>query len=506
MRFDPILGDYEDNARRYRPGTGSFSTVDPSGFSSGTANLYGYTGNDPTNATDPSGLEEEAGSLALAGAYFGLNRGKAVELEQIRATAQALAYIQASQMGLGEWVAEIYAKEVASQAAAAHIARQMEAAAGPRIDPAQDPWTQRTLHRSFVQNKGGTAYAWEAAGGGMVLQNTALFGDTVKAMLFHVGTGLAVHAIVTLTLPLAAATVQRLGKWGWRQVGKGRQWLTNGKSLIKVQQATCFPAGTAVLAEGGAKPIESIRPGEQVWGYCFATREWVLRRVAETYAHDYAGDIVRITVAGEHIEATGNHPFWVVSGEGLEQREIPEHVPAEQPDAEEPGRWVDARELRVGDVLLLKTGQPGVMTELHFRQAAQKVYNLEVEEVHTYAVGAGQVLVHNRYINRVVRRGAIGNLSRYNGPKPRYAVNPAHVPGTLRKGKTPLPADAERVFQRAVPDDPVNPRHWYGKNAEGQIYRFSNGNDGTAHFSGIDGVGDGIRNITRYARQRLAGQ
>jgi hypothetical protein len=96
-----------------------------------------------------------------------------------------------------------------------------------------------------------------------------------------------------------------------------------------------------------------------------------------------------------------------------------------------------------------------------------------------------------------------GKLPRFEGPKPSYSVNPAHVPGSLRRGKTPLPPDAEEVFRRAVPDDPINPRNWYGRNADGQIYRFSDSNDGTAHFSGIEGIGDGIRNITRYARQRL---
>ncbi|MCX7423649.1 MAG: hypothetical protein NT013_29500 [Planctomycetia bacterium] len=95
------------------------------------------------------------------------------------------------------------------------------------------------------------------------------------------------------------------------------------------------------------------------------------------------------------------------------------------------------------------------------------------------------------------------NLPRFDGPKPKYFVNPEHASGTIRRGKTPLANDAEEVFHRAVPDDPVNPRHWYGKNSDGQIYRFSNGNDGTAHFSGIDNVGDGIRSITRYAKDRL---
>ncbi len=99
-------------------------------------------------------------------------------------------------------------------------------------------------------------------------------------------------------------------------------------------------------------------------------------------------------------------------------------------------------------------------------------------------------------------------LPRYNGPKPGYDINPAHVPGQgLRAGagKTPLPADAEQVFEGAVPNDPSSPTAWFGKNSSGQIYRYSLGNNGTAHFSGIDGVGDGVRNLTQYASDRLNG-
>jgi hypothetical protein len=36
------------------------------------------------------------------------------------------------------------------------------------------------------------------------------------------------------------------------------------------------------------------------------------------------------------------------------------------------------------------------------------VYNVQVEGVHTYAVGAGQVLVHNKMSEAPIRRGAIG--------------------------------------------------------------------------------------------------
>ena len=48
---------------------------------------------------------------------------------------------------------------------------------------------------------------------------------------------------------------------------------------------------------------------------------------------------------------------------------------------------------------------------------------------------------------------------RYDGPKPSYTVNDAHVPGKrgFNPRKTPLPSDAEDVFQNAVPNDAQNP-------------------------------------------------
>ena len=97
-------------------------------------------------------------------------------------------------------------------------------------------------------------------------------------------------------------------------------------------------------------------------------------------------------------------------------------------------------------------------------------------------------------------------LSRFHGPKPGYSVNPAHVSGRgLRPGKTPLPKDAEETFRNAIPNDATNPTAWFARSSEGQIYRYSVGGDGTAHFSGIHGVGDGTRNMTRYALERLGG-
>jgi hypothetical protein len=72
------------------------------------------------------------------------------------------------------------------------------------------------------------------------------------------------------------------------------------------------------------------------------------------------------------VEATEGHPFRVV-GAG----------------------WVQAAELAPGDHLVTVDGGEAVVMEVTRIAAPADVVNLEVEEDHTYFVGAGHVLVHN---------------------------------------------------------------------------------------------------------------
>lgn len=158
----------------------------------------------------------------------------------------------------------------------------------------------------------------------------------------------------------------------------------------------CFFAGTLVAVEHGHKPIENVWANEKVWAFDVTTAQWRLARVVETYATDYAGEMVRLRVAGQWVESTSHHPVWVVEGEGLAERPEPDHVKeASVPGAIVPGRWVDAADLLVGDVLLVKPNERATIEAIDTQYVAATVYNFQVEGLHTYAVSFASVLVHN---------------------------------------------------------------------------------------------------------------
>lgn len=105
------------------------------------------------------------------------------------------------------------------------------------------------------------------------------------------------------------------------------------------------------------------------------------------------------------VESTGHHPWWVVRGEGLGGRPQPEHVPINPDGYDGGGRWVDAIDLRAGDVLLLRSGEQAAITGLVVRHARLPVYNFHVEELHCYAVGHAQILVHNNSVEELLKPG-----------------------------------------------------------------------------------------------------
>ena len=95
----------------------------------------------------------------------------------------------------------------------------------------------------------------------------------------------------------------------------------------------CFVAGTMVKTEGGYKAIEEIEVGDKVWSWDEATGEQALKTVVQLFRNE-KDVLVHIDAAGEQIQTTLGHPFYVV-GKG----------------------WVKAGELKSGDVLKLYDGK-----------------------------------------------------------------------------------------------------------------------------------------------------
>ncbi len=139
------------------------------------------------------------------------------------------------------------------------------------------------------------------------------------------------------------------------------------------------PETKVVLADGSSKPISEIDLGDKVLTTDTATGQTAGQPVAARITGDGVKHLVTITVqAGKTastITATDGHPFWVVDEQ----------------------RWVPADELKEGDLLRTADGDTIRVVQVAAHTQTRQVYNLNVEEVHTYYVLAGdtQVLVHN---------------------------------------------------------------------------------------------------------------
>jgi len=65
MEFDAAIGIYYDRARYYDAAAGRFISPDPSGFDAGDSDLYRYTSNEPTDFSDPTGLDDKPGRIQI---------------------------------------------------------------------------------------------------------------------------------------------------------------------------------------------------------------------------------------------------------------------------------------------------------------------------------------------------------------------------------------------------------------------------------------------------------
>lgn len=136
----------------------------------------------------------------------------------------------------------------------------------------------------------------------------------------------------------------------------------------------CFAAGTLVATADGLRAIESIRQGERVWSRDVATGAVDLKPVTATFVRPDTPVIELELRSGpflsERVSVTPGHRFWI-EGSG----------------------WRRAASLATAPVGSIES--PVSASALSTRGDATTVYNLEVEDFHSYFVGQTHALVHN---------------------------------------------------------------------------------------------------------------
>ena len=145
-------------------------------------------------------------------------------------------------------------------------------------------------------------------------------------------------------------------------------------SMKKHQETlTCFVAGTMILTASGLVAIENIKAGDKVISTYPETMETSPKTVLETYIREVT-TLVHLTVNGEEIVTTVDHPFYV-KNQG----------------------FIKAGELIVGDELLDVNGNILLVEnfDVELTDKPVKVYNFQVEDFHTYHVSGLAILVHN---------------------------------------------------------------------------------------------------------------
>jgi hypothetical protein len=160
----------------------------------------------------------------------------------------------------------------------------------------------------------------------------------------------------------------KAAKWMLRKADE--LYARAAQRLRKYKPCGCFTEGTLVLTAYGLVPIENIVVGDSVWARNDSTGEVSLKLVASTFEREF-NEVYRLYFGEAQVEATYEHPIFAE------------------------GRWVTAENLRVGDTLFSTGGPDMILDSILIIEGRVAVWNLEVEDDHTYFVTERKVLVHN---------------------------------------------------------------------------------------------------------------
>ncbi|KXZ27500.1 TIGR04388 family protein, partial [Leptospira sp. ZV016] len=201
---------------------------------------------------------------------------------------------------------------------------------------------------------------------------------------------------------------------------------------------TCFVAGTSIRMDSGFKAIEDVKIGDVVRSWNENTNTFENKRVTQVFVHEVPQLFFLELDGEEEIHTTWNHPFRRKTQNTQEvqpfdlrgvERSFTTHEHVMNPggtvlqkrNAEETAslssEWVKVEDLRLRDQVLRSDGSWGTVTGIYYYNTEPtKVYNLEVEDNHTYIVGGDTFgigyVVHNYSKEHEQMFGKIGNFAK----------------------------------------------------------------------------------------------
>lgn len=146
---------------------------------------------------------------------------------------------------------------------------------------------------------------------------------------------------------------------------------TRGKAADLLYVDECFPGRTKIkMWDGSNKAIEDIEVGDRVLSFDERKNKLVIKSVKEVRCTGKKDTYTFETVSGKKLTCTANHPIWTRDG------------------------WKEAYEARSIATTETRTGDFFFESIVGSRyKSLEKVYNLEVEDTHTYI--ADGFIVHN---------------------------------------------------------------------------------------------------------------
>lgn len=206
--------------------------------------------------------------------------------------------------------------------------------------------------------------------------------DFIKCPSLGNGLNLALDTIGLLPLIPGIGTVRR----GAQALDGLRHADDAGDALRRLNDIPCsFAPETLVTTAEGMLPIAQVQEGDYVLAYDEETGRIGYYPVSA--AHSAVDPVlIELNIAGERVLTTPIHPFYALA---------PGVGGADRAEEEVALQWVLAGELRPGDWVAGADGRMGQVRAVRVLDTPTEMFDLTVEDAHSFFVGAEQWLVHN---------------------------------------------------------------------------------------------------------------